>query len=271
MQKNSKNTLFKVFYTLLILLVVAKAVSLGMLWFLPASGVNHRETKNFQPPFHRYGVQNMLQEASAAQESSAHATSENSQSIGITNMILKALYGNDNRGVVVVATKSDPKKSEVISLGETFMGFTLVKINLDSADFDKGGKRYVLEMEASKMKNSPALASARQLDPDVPVRVTKQDISDYARNPDRIWKEISIGEVKENGQIKGFQVTRIDPKSRFAQLGLEKGDLIIKANNVALKSYKDALDIYQKIDTIESIQITFLRNNQEREIIYEIQ
>jgi len=100
--------------------------------------------------------------------------------------------------------------------------------------------------------------------------VTRSDIAYYAKNPKQIWREISIREVKQGKKIKGFKVTRIDPNSKFATMGLKKGDLIVKANNIELKSYRDALSIYAKIDKIDVVQIVIIRNGIEKEIVYEI-
>jgi type II secretion system protein C len=185
-------------------------------------------------------------------------------------MILKALYGNEEHGVVVVATKSNPKESQIIGIGEAFMGYKLIGISLNNASFEKGGVKFILEMQKSDMKYQPILENKKTFIANMPVSISKNDINNYAQNPKQIWKDIAISEVKTDGKITGFKVTRINPKSRFAELGLEKDDIIIKANNIALTSYQEAINIYQKIDTLESVQITFLRNNQEQEIVYEI-
>ena len=87
---------------------------------------------------------------------------------------------------------------------------------------------------------------------------------------EQLWKDIAISEVKKGKKIEGFKVTRINKDSKMALLGLQKGDLIVKVNNIALKSYKAAMDIYAKIDKMTTIQIVVIRNNQEKELIYEI-
>jgi type II secretory pathway component PulC len=56
----------------------------------------------------------------------------------------------------------------------------------------------------------------------------------------------------------------------MATLGLREGDVIIKANNIELKSYKDAIDIYNGLDQLDAVQIVVLRENQEVELVYEI-
>jgi type II secretion system protein C len=269
MQKNSNTLLFGVIFKLLILLVVAKVLTLALLWFLPMQGIVYKEQKNFQPPFYRYTSKAMFQETSLQTNPSQNVQNSNS-SVSITNMILKALYGNEEHGVVVVATKSNPKESQIIGIGEAFMGYKLIGISLNNASFEKGGVKFILEMQKSDMKYQPILENKKTFIANMPVSISKNDINNYAQNPKQIWKDIAISEVKTDGKITGFKVTRINPKSRFAELGLEKDDIIIKANNIALTSYQEAINIYQKIDTLESVQITFLRNNQEQEIVYEI-
>ena len=54
------------------------------------------------------------------------------------------------------------------------------------------------------------------------------------------------------------------------KLGLQKGDIIIKANNVKLESLKDVMKIYNNINNITAMEITVLRDNTEVELMYEI-
>ena len=101
-------------------------------------------------------------------------------------------------------------------------------------------------------------------------KVQKNDISFYRKNPDKIWQDVAISEVVKGKKIAGFRVDRIKKDSKIAQLGLQKGDVIIQANNMKLDSYQAAMDLYKNIDTIDTLELVVLRNNQEKEIIYEI-
>jgi type II secretory pathway component PulC len=65
-------------------------------------------------------------------------------------------------------------------------------------------------------------------------------------------------------------VTKIKQGSKFSELGLKVGDIILKANGLELKSYKDAIKIYQNIDKLDTIVLLVKRGKQEKEIIYEI-
>ena len=265
MIKLSNSALLTVFTKLLVLLVVAKAISLALLAYLPSDGVELAETKSYQPKYQRVDFRNMIQNGTKVSKT----VSDTSSSVSITNMVLKGLYGKANSGFVIVALKSSPKATSIIEVGEIFSGFTLKSIAPMSAIFTKNSKEYILELEKLKSSSSVTRVSSEE-DNGEPKSVQKSDITFYEKNPKQIWKDISIKEVKNGTKIAGFKVTRISKNSTLAGLGLKKGDIIIKANNIELKSYKDVMDIYSKIGTLDTIQIVVMRNNQEKELVYEI-
>ncbi len=274
MKKLSSSHIMKIIARLLILLAVAKVISLGAWWYLPSDGQELSVKNSYQPKYQRVDFKNMIDRDVAANTPHAKKEETTNSGISITNMILKGLYGTKTKGYVIVAMKSSAKKTSIVGIGEKFKGFTLKSISINSALFQKGGKDYILELAKSKKPNAMSKAKKKstkdRVNIEEPIGVTRADISHYAKNPKQIWKEISIKEVKNGKKIKGFRVTKIDAKSKFAALGLQKGDLIIKANNVELKSYRDALEIYKNIDKLDTIQIVVMRNNQETELVYEI-
>jgi len=272
MTKFSNGVYLSTLTKLLVLLVVAKALSLVLWAYLPSEGVELSIKQNYQPPYQRVDFKNMILTTKVVKVKQEKSIT----GINITNMLLKGLYGNSSKGFVILALKSSPKKSSIIGLGEDFSGFTLQSISSRSVLFVKAGKEYVLELEEVKNKKSYVKRVKKRVSvtavstSDEPNSVSRKDIASYAKNPKQIWRDISIREVKQNGKITGFRVNRIAKNSPMAQLGLQKGDIIIRANNIELKSYRDALNIYAKIDKIDTIQIVVMRNNQEQELVYEI-
>lgn len=273
MKKLSSSNIMKFIARLLIILAIAKAISLGAWWYLPSEGQELSVKDSYQPKYQRVDFKNMIDKAVEVSTPDAKEETTNS-GISITNMILKGLYGTKSKGYVIIAMKVSAKKTSIIGIGEEFKGFTLKSISLDSALFQKNAKDYILRLEKTKKTKAITRTKKKSTDSpadiEEPIGVTRADISHYAKNPKQIWKEISIKEVKDGKKIKGFKITKIDKKSKFAALGLQKGDLIIKANNVELKSYRDALEIYKNIDKLDTIQIVVMRNNQETELVYEI-
>lgn len=271
MQENSNVKIIKIVSRLLILLLIAKSLSLLLWWYLPSEGVELNAEKSYAIPYQRVNFKNMI--TKTTKSTTVETTKVKTVSYSIQDLILKGLYGNSKNGFAIVSKKSSQKTTDIVKIGEVYSGYTLKDIKIDQVIFTKNNKEYVLKLKEGKklpantlqkVKKSAVNASASQHD------VKKSDITYYSKNPSQIWKDIAIREVKVNGKINGFKVNRIKANSKMAELGLLKGDIILKANNVELKSYKDAMKLYQNIDKIDAIELLIKRNNQEKEIVYEI-
>ncbi|MDQ7042687.1 MAG: hypothetical protein Q9M34_04065 [Sulfurimonas sp.] len=272
MQNLSNAKLLSTITKLLILLLIAKIIGILVWWYLPSEGVELHAKKSYGAQYQRVDFKNMLvkskvKEAQKSQEVTTSAYSINS-------LVLKGLYGSRFNGFAIVAKKATPKKTSIISVGEVYAGYRLKEIELKQVIFTKASKEYVLALEDTRAKKlTKAVTRAKKniaTDSNTQKSVSKEDIRAYSANPSKIWKDIAIAPLKKGGKIVGFKVNRIKANSKMATLGLQEGDVIIKANNIELKSFKDALDLYKKIDKIETISLVILRNNQEREIIYDI-
>lgn len=276
MKKLFNPIFIKTITSILLLLLIAKSISVALLWYLPSSGISLIEEENYKPAFQRVDFKNMIdtrENKLKKTQLNKQVTLQGSQGIAITRILLKALYGNSSRGYAIVALKSSPKKTTIISVGEVYSGYTLKSILSSSILFMKLGKRYVLEIDTLDKKKYVKTLSTKKVILKTNAKVTsvsKKDIQHYANNPQDIMRDISIVEERSGNIIKGFKVTRIKRNSKMQALGIRVNDVIIKANNITLKSYKDALNLYKDIDKLDVIQIVVLRNNQEKELIYEI-
>jgi len=289
MKKISSSTLLNIFTKLLILVLVAKAIGLSLWFYLPSDGQELKINSSYQPKYQRVDFKNMIEKTQKKVVQKEIKKEPVKVGISITNMILKGLYGVDEKGFAIVALKSKPKKTTIVEVGEIFEGYKLRYINSDGIVFTKDEKDYILNLvvmknkssitKVRKVRNSPNVQrmldrqkakKAHNEDSDEPRGVSRSDIAYFAKNPKQIWREISIKEVKKNGKIMGFKIRKIAKRSKFAELGLQRGDIIIRANNIKLTSYRDAIKLYREIDKIDTMEIVVLRNNQEKELIYEI-
>jgi len=272
MQKLSNTKLLSVLSLLLVLLLIAKLISVALWWYLPSEGVELNAKKSYQAKYQRVYFSNMLIFSRVPDKRKSESKAQ-STSYSINSLVLKGLYGSKLNGFAIVAKKSALKKTSIVAVGEVYAGYRLKEIELNQVIFTKADKDYVLTLEKSDTKNfSKAVKRVKretssQNDEHI---VTKRDIKNYSNNPSQIWKDIAIAPLKRNGKIEGFKINRIKAGSKMAELGLKRGDVIIRANNVKLSSFNDALKLYKDIDNIETISLVVLRNNQEREIIYEI-
>jgi len=278
MNLNSNPALMRFIRNLLIIILVTKTLSLVMLWYFQSEGVHYHPNNSKRPEYKRYNANNLIKPTKKPDiRQATEPTTEEAKELiaygpNISNMLLKGLFKRKNGGLVIIALKAKPNDSEVISIGETFQGYTLSRILENGAVFRKNSQNYSLYFSEEQQQDRYTSKSSSRTVEDVGgiKQVAKTDIVHYAKNVKQIWKDIGIVEVKKSGKIMGFKVTRIKANTPFAQLGLRKGDIIIKANNKPMTSYKDAIAIYKGIDKLEALELVVLRNNQETEINYEI-
>ena len=268
MKKLSKNTLLKIFLTLFTLLFITKALSIALWWYLPSARVNFKEKKSYKPNYTRVDFKVMISNPARIKTVVPQQIVTSSGGISITNMLLKGLYGSGKEGFAIIALKSSSHQTSLVSVNEIFSGYTLKEIRKESVLFTKNTQEYILNMKEGKQIQKKSVTYVKPLssEPDFQ-SVSRNDIRFYAKNPDKIWKDISIVPLSNH---RGFKITRVRRGSKMDTLGLRQGDIMIRANNADLKSYKDAISLYKKINTIDVLELVVLRNNQEKEFIYEI-
>lgn len=250
---------------LLVIIIIAKILSLVLLWALPNEGVDFYEQKKMLPPYHPYTVGTIIEPPVVVKGSTDDVQYLDA---GINTMILKGLYRKKESGYIILAMKAKPKDTEILGIGESYSGYKLVQIKPSSAIFERGSLLYTLELltddlKVLRQKHAPFIEGE-------PYQMSRAEIQEYAKNFGQILQDINIIEVKNRGKLTGFKITRLRENTPFSYLGLLKGDIIIKVNNEPLKSYADALNIYQNIDNIKEIELIVLRDNQEKELRYEI-
>lgn len=264
MKKLSNTYFLKLFTTFLILFAIAKSITLILFLLLPSRGINLENKYNYIPPYVRVDFSNMVVKAS----SSSRKRYEQSKFVKITSLVLKGLYGGNFEGFIIIAHTSSQMNTSFIKVGEEYAGYKLINILPDGALFVKNKKEYMLYVKELSLLHQLEKKHIKKVNGQK--IIAKEDIKFYANNPSKIWQDISIVEFRDGGKIQGFKVTKIKESSKISQLGLLEDDLIIRMNNQKLRSYKDALRVYRELDTLQNIQIVVLRNNEEKELIYEI-
>ena len=183
---------------------------------------------------------------------------------------LKAIYATKHNPFIVI---EDAKKIIFISKNELFKGYKLIKIEAQKATFEKNRRHYILLFKQNKNKNityTPVVEDRVQEDPNAAKFIKRNDIKHYAKNFDAIWKEIKIKELIKRKKLQGFLVTWVRPKSIFSKMGLKKNDIIIGANGKTFKSLSQVFKTYNNINKMDSLILKIKRDNEEKELEYEI-
>lgn len=254
------------------MVAVLKGAYLVLLYFLPATGV----TKSILPTrLDEYIVLDAkdlfdIRKSSAAQSRLKEQEKPQATTYPLTALKIKAIFHSPSLSFV---TLEDGKEVVFLDIGQTFKGYTLYKIYPKKAIFTRDGKQYELTLADDTDKKAAQATQKKEKQAEAVQtlkNVPRDEIRTYQKDMSKIWSNIGLKEHKSGGKTDGFIVTFVKNGSVFDQLGLQKGDILTEANGVKIASYKDALKLYKKIDTIKVFKLTILRNNEEKELEYEI-
>ncbi len=185
---------------------------------------------------------------------------------------LNAIYIDRSRSFVAI---DDGTSTTFVDYGMLYKNvYRLVSISPNSAIFSAYGKRMTLhlgeegtlglkETVTAYVPDETAVASNH-------FSIPRSTIDRYTKNMGETLKNISITPVIEQGSTTGFRVNSLADGTLFALLGLQKGDIITDIDNKPINSHASAFTAYQAGLRRSAIKITVLRNNQPKDLEYEI-
>ena len=253
--------------SLLIMAAVIKAAMFGISMFLPYRGTDFVSVEEGSF-YDKYKPSQMF----------ALKTHQNKKVIKkapvykLDKLLLKAIYGDSVAPFIAV---QENRKVTLISKGESFKGYKLVEVHPQKAIFEKNGRRYELAFKNDKNSNIsyseavPEIISDSSIE-EKAVFIKRKKIQYYVKNYDEIWKNIKIKEIIKDRRLKGFKVTWIKKGSVFEKMGLLKDDIILGANGKTFKSLSQVFKIYNNMDKLDSLVLKIRRDNEERELEYEL-
>ncbi|MDD2699317.1 MAG: hypothetical protein PHF17_10990 [Arcobacteraceae bacterium] len=200
------------------------------------------------------------------------------------------------RGFVTINERGN-RSTTILSTGETYKSMKLLKVFTKYALFLEGDAEYKIELNSvatvdrqlgggsqpSQQSTMPPQTTQPKIVPPInnistdriqqvgnKTVVNKDLLEEYTKNSDKIWRDISLKENLANGKIDGFKINKIKRGSNFEKLGLRSGDILKSVNNVELKSYDDAMNIYKKVGNMKALNMKIIRGNETMELGYEI-
>jgi len=262
----------------IVVLFVAYSISSIFYFLLPQKSIDiiSKETSNL-----KYRKFNFKQLAKKEPKKKINKEMKEEASYKLLdNITLQAVYVIDKmEGWIIISDEFS--KTHILSVKDIFKEYVLKKIYTKYVIFEKSNQEYKLELLVDK-KTKFTVAdhenTTKNIDDenivvqDDKISIKRGYLNSYMNNIDKIWKDISIKDIKnKDGSIGGFKVYRVKKNSAFSRLGLQKGDIIKSVNNRKLKSYNDAFSIYKTINKISDLNMEILRNNTSMELNYEIQ
>ena len=87
---------------------------------------------------------------------------------------------------------------------------------------------------------------------------------------DQIHNKHALRHIKIDFSESKIKITEIVPGSFFDIGGLLPGDKITEINQIPIHSFFDLLNIYSRLDSTDSLNISLIRNNENQNLIYEL-
>ncbi len=202
----------------------------------------------------------------------------------LESLILKATFVDPKRSFIVI---EDHKKSVFIDKGEVYKGYKLIEVYKNKAIFRKDGKNYEITIKDTLPKGiensfieekedlpdflpSTPLGIKEPLKPPKAVQVSREEVNTFMENPNLIWKNIQIDEIRKRGKIRGFKVRYVKKGSYFDKLGLRSGDIIKAIDGREFTSIAQVMHYYNNISKINALTLTVIRGGEEMELFFDI-
>ncbi len=195
----------------------------------------------------------------------------------IKDIKLKGTYLDDLNSFIVV---EDQLGTTFLYKGDRYMGYMLKEIYDNRAVFEKAGTNYDLVIDDDDQKVSTSTQQdiapkAKSVSHDIaepfePVSVSRDEVASYVKNPNKIWQNIRIQEIRKNGRIDGFRVNYVQRGSFFDKSGLKSGDVIKSIDGNEIHSLSDVMKYYNNISNLDGLGLSVQRGQEMVDIEFNI-
>ncbi|MDH3608933.1 MAG: hypothetical protein OEQ24_06810 [Gammaproteobacteria bacterium] len=149
----------------------------------------------------------------------------------------------------------------LLELSDDIQGCELLKVLQDSAKLKCNDKVYILSLRSSVGDILLQAEYEKSLENRVTITLSKSEVADYVKEKQRLVSEIGFLPLIEDEQVVGFTLSKIQPDTKAASLGLYNGD-VIKAVNDVPASDPDFLQTVQELSVVPEVTIQVDRNGQ---------
>ncbi|MHB8535265.1 MAG: type II secretion system protein N [Sulfuricaulis sp.] len=198
--------------------------------------------------------------------------------ISSLNLILTGVIASGSGGYALISANGQPE--EPFTIGQTVTGNAVLQaVYPDRVVIRRNGALESLMLEGAD-KPQPSLASSPvpgayraaggtannivQETGNNSYTVERNQLAAMMRTPDFL-RQATV--VPVNGG--GFQIRQIKPGSIYEKLGLHSDDVIKSVNGQPMRSAEDAIQIYQQLSNLSSVQMEIVRNGTPQNLYYQ--
>ena len=155
----------------------------------------------------------------------------------------------------------------LLEQGDAIQGCDLIDVLNDSAKLQCNGSEYVLDLRHSVGDILLQVEHEKSLTEKEVVVLSKAEVSDYLSERQKLVSEISFLPVIEDEQVIGFALSKIQPDTKAASLGLFNGDIIKSVNGVSAAD-PEFMQTVQDLSDIPEVTVEIDRYGQPMAYTY---
>lgn len=149
------------------------------------------------------------------------------------------------RGELSLAALEWDARVLTVSVGQRISDVEIVAIERERVQILRGGRSEWIERGLQVASARPA---ARQV-----------SISKVLERPEALLGEAQILPAFQGGRLRGFRAAWVKPQSSLAALGLQKGDVLLSVNGVALAEVRNTLELWPQLVSARHLEVTLER------------
>lgn len=200
------------------------------------------------------------------------------------NVILRGTAVRDQGDSFAVIENRQTRKEDLYRIGDMILGEAkLIQIFHDRVVLLREGKKETLgllvEKEGAKGRRREPVSSKRT--PTVLGRgirrlganrwsISRDEMELAKANMSQLMTQVRIVPNFLEGEPDGFKLLSIRRGSIFDRLGLRNGDVVRKINGIPLDNPQKVFEIYEGLESGQSISVGVLRGKREQTFTYEL-
>ncbi len=166
------------------------------------------------------------------------------------------------------------KVQKLFKKGEDVFGYGLLNfVEPKKITISQGGKQFVIRLEGHEEEQA---VSSKQ-SPQSPLSAgqkersfAREEIKRFLEDPREILTDARLLPNLKDGKQEGFVVREVKPGGFYDRIGIQNGDIILRANKIELSSPNDGIKIFSLIKEIDRVELDIIRNGSPMTQVYTI-
>ncbi len=267
MKQKSNNYFHIVAFYIILPIALVKLLWSGVMFFLDKDALIAPKEESF---IYHYNI-NLAKDIIGSKRDVVTKVEQVETNNRIEDIKLKGTYASSVNNFIII---EDNLGTTFLYKDEKYMGYKLIEIYDQRAVLEKGGRKYDIVLEDSDKKETRPTTSSQSKKPKnqavtqeeyisgEPIIMTREEIDSYIKDPNKIWKNIRIQELRKDGELEGFRINYVKKKSFFDDIGLKSGDVIKSIDGKEIKSLADVMKYYADVNNLEGLSISVLRGDE---------